>query len=209
MKRQSSDVSLCRSAGAGCRGTPVAASAADGSGRLAETFDLLTRLRLLCAGYPGFVCDRGRGVLHIFRQDGQGFVIKVYDLMGPPVVVLGPWCSEVAGEGAVLSLVRKALSGAVRIRIESCRGRDHSWTAEVRNQGDTWAAISQNRIAELWPLHATTVRYLTMPSPFTSRRDEAPADAAVRREPDWNDLAGPCAIPVKPRAGRPAIAAFG
>jgi hypothetical protein len=208
MQRHSSDMTSSRTSAPAGGDTTAAATAAGEPPCPVETFDLLTRLRLLCAAHPGFDSVRGRGVLHISRQDGQGFAIKVYDLTGPPLVVLGPWCGEVAGDVAVLSLVRKAMNGAVRIRIESCRGRDHSWTAEVKNN-DSWVAFSQNRIAELWPLHATAVRYLTMPPSPTSTRERAIAEAGVRQGPEWKELVGRCQVPVKPGSRLPAVAAVG
>lgn len=207
MLSATSDTSPNRSVAAGARSSDGGETTTAAARSTPGSFDLLTRLRLLCACYPGFTAVRGRGYLQISRRDGEGFEIKVYDLARPPVVILGPWCGELAGDTAVLSFVRKALSGAVRIRIESCRGRDHSWTAEVSNRDGSWSAISQNRIVELWPLHATTTRYLTMPSPLTLIREKAVAQAENRREAAWQTFQGSYRLPKKPAPARAAIAA--
>lgn len=151
------------------------------------TLDLLSTIAQLCERDGGFVTVRDRGVLHISRVDSTGFKIKIYDGGGPTAVVFGPWYGEVCGEKAILALVEKAMTGGVRIRIESCRSRDHSWTAEIRTDAGSWTAIRENRIAELWPLHATHVRYLSMPSSVDLKQVSRPArvaqpDPAIRHE---------------------------
>lgn len=152
--------------------------------------DLLGTIAQMCKHLGGFKTFRERGLLIIQHADQQGFEIKVYDGGGPPAVVLGPWYGQLASERAVLNLVEKALMGAVRVRIESCRGRDHSWTAEVRTEAGIWAPIRENRIAELWPLHATLVRHVSMPFPV-DRQVTAP----TARSPQIEHAALPAEAP--------------
>lgn len=129
-----------------------------------ERFNLLRRLQNMTRRLPGLSCRRYEQTILVESVWKDGFNIAVLFEGGRRVLLLGSWYDEVESSEVAYQLIEKAVTGRLRVRIESRNNRDRSWSVDVITPEGEWVEIANKSTLEFWSRGPTSIRCLQFKS---------------------------------------------
>ena len=111
-----------------------------------EASPLIAVRRLLLALAPHDCISLTQDCLTIRPATGTGFTISLLRGPGSWIVFFDGWHDEFPDLEMVLALIRQALSGEVRLRVDRMGQKPWRWTVERRLGDATWVALYSNAV---------------------------------------------------------------
>lgn len=108
-------------------------------------------VRAICAPYAGVQLTVTDGLVRIAASHTDGFDIVLSSLGDAWLLALGAWHDELVSIDAALEYVALAVSGAIRLKIETCRGKPRRWVVQRRQADGSWLDETDMAVPSLWP----------------------------------------------------------